>query len=194
MITFFRCSAVKLLIAIGSLFSFRPGSPIVVMDLPAGDLAWTTERPKGAKMCVPAAFTDLEGNVVGAYRLKGKTYNPNKRLKVSITKNTFIVDGKWHSDSGFQQLVLVYNDKAKKFRDTRKFVRRALCKKGKRVFLVESRHRMTLTDFASECAKVSSNAVYLDMGEYGYGYIGHRPLSAWAYFSRKKQTNWICIR
>ena len=116
-------------------------------------------------------------NVEGEYRLNGVIHNPNKRLKVSICKDIFYVDRQWHSDSGFQQLVLVYNGKARTFRDSRKFVRRALCKMGEHVFLVESSHRMTLTDFAAECAKVSSNAVYLDMGKYGYGYIGNRILS-----------------
>ena len=52
---------------------------------------------------------------------------------------------------------------------------------------------MTLTDFAAECVKVSSNAVYLDMGKYGYGYIGNRILSPWALYARNKQTNWIGI-
>ena len=169
-------------------------SPIIIMDLPEGELAWSTERPKDAKMCIPAAFTDLDGNVEGEYRLNGKIFNPNKRLKVSISNGTFYIDRKWHSDNGFQQLSLVYNDRARTFKDSRKFVRRALCKKGNKVFLVQSRHRMTLTEFAAECAKISSNAVYLDMGEYGYGYIGNKILSPWAYFSRNKQTNWIYVK
>ena len=175
------------------LFTLQ-ASPIIIMDLPEGELAWSTERPKEAKMCIPAAFTDLEGNVEGEYRLNGKIFNPNKRLKVSISNGTFYIDRKWHSDNGFQQLSLVYNDRARTFKDSRKFVRRALCKKGNKVFLVQSRHRMTLTEFAAECAKISSNAIYLDMGEYGYGYIGNKILSPWAYFSRNKQTNWIYVK
>ena len=71
---------------------------------------------------------------------------------------------------------------------------RAAQAKGNKVFLAQSRHRMTLTEFAAECAKISSNAVYLDMGEYGYGYIGNKILSPWAYFSRNKQTNWIYVK
>lgn len=62
------------------------------------------------------------------------------------------------------------------------------------VFLIQSHTRMTLTDFAAACAPLASNAVYLDMGEYGYGYIDHRILSPWAYFKRRKQSNWICVR
>ena len=48
-------------------------------------------------MCVPAAFTDLEGNVEGEYRLNGVIHNPNKRLKVSICKDIcYMVDIKHH--------------------------------------------------------------------------------------------------
>jgi hypothetical protein len=56
---------------------------------------------------------------------------------------------------------------------------------------------MTLSEFALECGKCSTNAAYLDMGEYGYGYIKTnrliRPLYIWGFFSRDKQTNWIYI-
>lgn len=179
---------------LGSVKHFQAQSPVVVMEVPEGELVWTKERPKGAKMCIPAAFTDPEGEVEGEYRLDGKVYHPNKRLKVSIGKGTFYIDRKWHSDTGFQQLSLVYNDKPRTFKDRRKSIRRALCKNGDRVFLIQSRTRMTLTDFAAACAPLASNAVYLDMGEYGYGYIGQRVLSPWAYFRRKKQSNWICVR
>lgn len=168
--------------------------PIKVYELPEGDLSWSTERPQNARLCVPAAFTDTEGNVQGEYRLGGVIHHPNKRLKVSILKDIFYVDSKWHSDTGFQQLILVYNNKTRRFRDERKFIRRALCKKDRHVFIVESTRRMTLNEFAEECGKISSNAVYLDMGEYGYGYVEDIILSPWAYFSRNKQTNWLYIK
>ena len=75
------------------------------------------------------------------------------------------------SDNGFQQLTLVYNSKPMMFRDSRKAIRRALCK--------------------------DENAAYLDMGEYGYGYIRKnnliRPLHIWGFLTRNKQTNWIYI-
>ena len=75
------------------------------------------------------------------------------------------------SDNGFQQLTLVYNSKPMMFRDSRKARRRALCK--------------------------DENAAYLDMGEYGYGYIRKnnliRPLHIWGFLTRNKQTNWIYI-
>ena len=185
-----------LLILMNGMISVHAKSPIFIMELPEGELAWSTERPKKAKMCVPAAFTDKEGKVEGEYRLHGKIHLPNKKRKVSIGNGTFYIDGKWHTDSGFQQYALVLNNKARTFdKDkNRKFVRRALCKKGGKTFLVQSRRRMTLNDFAKECAKVSSDAVYLDMGIYGYGYIGKKDLSLWAYFYRNRQTNWIYIK
>lgn len=183
----------KRLLVLIFLLSFRAG-PIKILELPDGKLEWTTERPGNARFCVPAAFTDLDGRIEGEYRLKGVVHNPGGRRKVSICDDTFIIDRKWHSNSGFTQLILVNDGKANRFRDKKKFVRRALCKKDGHVFLVESRHRMTLTTFAAECAKVSSHAVYLDMGIYGYGYLEGKRLSSWAFFYRGKQTNWLCIR
>ena len=101
------------------------------------------------------------------------------------------------SDSGFQQLTLVYNSKPMKFHDSRRAIRRALCKDEKGAFILQSNYLMTLTDFALECSKQSTNATYLDMGEYGYGYITKnlliRPLYIWGFFTRHKQTNWIYI-
>ena len=46
--------------------------------------------------------------------------------------------------------------------------------------------------------KIIISAAYLDMGEYGYGYIKKnsliRPLYIWGFFTRHKQTNWIYIK
>ena len=56
---------------------------------------------------------------------------------------------------------------------------------------------MTLTSFVYYCSKYSTNAVYLDMGEYGYGYIKKgwfiRPLHILGFFTQHKQTNWLYI-
>ena len=192
--SFYPFLTIALLITLVSSLSSCTKSPIIIMELPAGDLAWTNERPKGTKMCVPAAFTDKAGNIEGEYRLNGEIFYPNGKKKVSICKDIFYVDWKWHSDYGFHQWTLVYNNKAMEFRNPRKFVRRALCKKGEHVFLVQSRHRMTVTDFAKECARVSSDAVYLDTGIYGYGHIGNKTLFPWAFCWRHRQTNWLYIK
>ncbi len=168
-------------------------------NLPDGDLKWSMERPVSAKMCVPAAFTDENGKVEGSYRIDGKSYQTNERRKVSLKGGGFTISSNWQSDNGFQQLTLVYNKSVpiKKGRDLRKCRRRALCKAGNETFILESDNRMTLYDFACECSKHCDYAVYLDMGEYGYGYIKTGSttthLMPWAYFTKYKQTNWLYI-
>ena len=169
-------------------------------DLPEGELKWSPIRPKKAKMCIPAAFTDTDGNISGLYRYDGKNHRNGKALnmKVSIKGDMFYIGRQWMSDNGFQQLTLVYNSKPMKFYDSRRAVRRALCKDEDGAFILQSNYPMALSDFAIECSKVSTNATYLDMGEYGYGYIKKnrliRPLYIWGFFTRHKQTNWIYVK
>ena len=85
-----------------------------------------------------------------------------------------------------------------KFYDSHRAVRRALCKDEGGAFILQSNYPMTLSEFALECGKRSTNAVYLDMGEYGYGYIqknNHiRHLYIWGIITKHKQTNWIYIK
>lgn len=168
-------------------------------DLPKGELKWSNKRPQNAKMCVPAAFTDEQGQILGAYRINGKSYEANKTMvmRVSLKGDMFFISRKWMGDNGFQQLTLVNNSKAMKFHDTRKTIRRALCKDKDGVFILQSNYPMTMSDFALECGKRCTNATYLDMGEFGYGYIKNglftRPLYIWGYFTRDKQTNWLYI-
>ena len=166
-------------------------------ELPQGELKWSTTRPSNAKMCIPAAFTSVKGKIAGAYRINGKSYQNNQRMKVSLQKNSFVVDTKWRSSNGFQQLTLVYNKRAMKFRDSRKCIRRALCKNKKETFILESNYPMTMSAFAYYCSRHCTDAVYLDMGEYGYGYIKRKhftiPLYIWGVFTKNKQTNWLYI-
>ena len=168
-------------------------------DLPKGELKWSNKRPQNAKMCVPAAFTDEQGQILGAYRINGKTYEANKTMvmRVSLKGDMFFISRKWMGDNGFQQLTLVNNSKAMKFHDKRKYIRRALCKDNDGAFILQSNYPMTMSDFALECGKRCTNATYLDMGEFGYGYIKNglftRPLYIWGYFTRDKQTNWLYI-
>ena len=169
------------------------------IDLPKGELKWSNKRPQNAKMCIPAAFTDEQGQILGAYRINGKSYEANKtmRMRVSLKGDMFFISNKWMGDNGFQQLTLVNNSKAMKFHDTRKTIRRALCKDKDGAFILQSNYPMTMSDFALECGKRCTNATYLDMGEFGYGYIKNglftRPLYIWGYFTRNKQTNWLYI-
>ena len=168
-------------------------------DLPKDELKWSNKRPQNAKMCIPAAFTDEQGQILGAYRINGKSYEANKtmRMRVSLKGDMFFISRQWMGDNGFQQLTLVNNSKAMKFHDTRKTIRRALCKDKDGAFILQSNYPMTMSDFALECGKRCTNATYLDMGEFGYGYIKNgfftRHLYIWGYFTRDKQTNWLYI-
>ena len=169
-------------------------------DLPKGELKWSNVRPKGAKMCLPAAFTNTENKILGAYRIDGKTrgYNSKRMSKVSLRDNSFIVTNTWRSNTGFQQLALVLDSKPLRFnKDKHRHIRRALCKKNGEAFILQSNYPMTLTAFANYCSRYCDNAVYLDMGEYGFGYIKTglipKPLFIWGIFGQDKQTNWIYI-
>lgn len=167
-------------------------------DLPEGELKWSYIKPENAKMCLPAAFTGVDGEIMGSYRYDGKNYQSNRYYrKVSLKGDKFYISRNWLSDNGFQQLTLVCDSKPMKFYDSRRTIRRALCKDENGAFILQSNYPMTMSAFAVECAKCCTNAAYLDMGEYGYGYIKKGrfmiPLYIWGFFSRHKQTNWIYI-
>ena len=172
---------------------------VYTIALPEGDLEWSTTRPADAALCVPAAFSTEDGGVVGQYRMDGVTHQDKTyRMRVSLKGSLFIIDEEWHSDNGFQQFALVNNGKVMHFKDERRYCRRALCKKNGKAFLVESYLPVTLNEFAVECGKLATEAVNLDMGSYGYGYVKEggikRPLYIWGYDNRDKQTNWLYIR
>ena len=196
---------VKIIISV-SLFCIVTGlayrhieKKVTRFDLPEGELKWSPVRPEKSKMCIPAAFTNEDGKISGAYRYDGKNYQNGKALhmRVSLKGDMFYISRQWMSDTGFQQLTLVYNSKPMTFYDSRMAIRRALCKDEKGAFILQSNYPMTLSDFAIECSQCSTNATYLDMGEYGYGYIKKsrliRPLYIWGFFTRHKQTNWIYV-
>lgn len=162
-------------------------------DLPKGNLKWSSVYPTNAKACFAAAFTNPLGNIEGSYICNGQSVDANNKLKVSLINNTFNIARNWNSNNGFQQLVLVSNYLPKKFKDTRKAFRRALCKSEKDSFIIESNYPMTLTSFAYYCSQHCKDAVYLDMGEFGYGFIKNKPLHILGLFTRHKQTNWLYI-
>ena len=194
MIIFVACLA-----TLGLLAYLHIKKKVTRFNLPKGKLKWSNKRPQNAKMCLPAAFTETDGEILGAYRINGKTYESSKamRMKVSLKGDVFFIGREWLSDNGFQQLTLVYDSKAIEFRDSRKAIRRALCKDKNGAFILQSNYPMRMSAFALECSRCSTNATYLDMGEFGYGYIKNgffkRPLFIWGYFTRHKQTNWLYI-
>lgn len=190
---------VTVVVVISMLFGYMHiRNRVTRIELPKGELKWSTTRPTNTKMCIPAAFSDINGDIVGSYRIDGKTYQHSKmRMKVSLKEDRFYINRNWMSDNGFQQLTLVCDSKPMKFKDSRKAIRRALCKDKNGVFILESNYPMSLTSFAYYCSRYCTNAAYLDMGEYGYGYIKNglfkRHLYIWGLFTKHKQTNWLYI-
>lgn len=171
---------------------------VTIINLPEGELKWSTTKPKSAKLCVPAAFSSHSNDVVGVYRLNGTSYGNDRKYKISIFNNTFMINRSWKSNNGFQQVILlkdrtVFNLGNSKKKD----IRRALCKDESKTFIIESNYPMTMSEFAQHCSKYCSDAVYLDMGEYGYGYIKKGiikcPLFFAGIFTKYKQTNWLYI-
>ena len=90
---------------------------VTKFDLPDGELKWSSVKPTNAKMFLPAAFTNENGEISGAYRYDGRTYQNGKalKMKVSLKGDTFYISNQWLSDNGFQQLTLVYNSKPMSF-------------------------------------------------------------------------------
>lgn len=170
------------------------------IPMPEGQIRWTTERPDSAQLCVAAAYSDKDGNILGQYIIDGRMHNNVRQYnaRTSIKDGMFYVDYKWLSNNGFQQHSLVIDGQPKRFTDTRYRMRRALCKRDGKVFIAQSLMPMTMTDFARKCAGIASNAVNLDMGHMSYGHTtlwGMRiPLGVWAWSTQQDQTNWIYIK
>lgn len=178
--------------------AYKIHTKVTIIDIPEGELKWSKTRPKFAKLCVPAAFSSTKNKVVGVHRINGKSYGNDKKYKVSILDSTFTINRSWQSDNGFQQIILVKDNKPIEFRNSiKKCVRRALCKNEDKTFLIESNYPMAMDTFAFYCSEHCSDAVYLDMGEYGYGYVKYglivKPLYPLGFFSKHKQTNWLYV-
>ena len=157
-------------------------------------VAFTDSYKPDASMLIPAAYTSTEGTIEGQYRINGVT-SGKKCMKecVSIHPTKGLVVSKtWQSKNGFQQHVLVNNSKARTFRDPKYRRRRALCcDSSNRLFIVESQLPITLNKFANELSGHFRVAVNLDMGPWGYGWVGDESLFLWAYFFKGLQTSWI---
>ncbi len=170
-------------------------APVTIVRVPGGIKFSDTYNPN-VYLCLPAAYTSIDNTIEGAYRINGKTHGL-KTLKefVSIhpTKG-LIIGNRWYSNNGFQQHVLVKNNKARKFKDERKRYRRVLCHEGENstsYLIIESTYPMTLSDFSKEVSKYFYNAVNLDMGNYSYGWIGKNKHSRWSKYNQEKLTSWI---
>lgn len=174
---------------------------VTIIHLPKGELKWSKTKPVDAKLCVPAAFSTAKNYVVGSHKINGKSYGKSRAYctKVSLIDGTFVTNKQWKSDNGFQQILLVKNNVPIKFKGSiKKCIRRALCKDKNKTFLIESNYPMTMSTFAKYCSEHCSDAVYLDMGEYGFGYVKKGiftiPLYPISIIGKHKQTNWLYIK
>ncbi len=161
-----------------------------------GQLGFTDTYIPDASLCIPAAYTGYNDDIEGEYRINGKTYGQQTlKERVSIhPQKGLLISKEWQADVGFQQHVLVKNGKVRSFKDQRRFRRRALCcnkEEPNKLFIIQSRDKMTMNEFAAEVSKYSCNAVNLDMGRWGYGWAGENILSPWAIVFKHWQTNWI---
>lgn len=161
-----------------------------------GQLGFTDTYIPDASLCIPAAYTGYNDDIEGEYRINGKTYGQQtlkERISIHPQKG-LLISKEWQADVGFQQHVLVKNGKVRSFKDQRRFRRRALCcnkEEPNKLFIIQSRDKMTVNEFAAEVSKYSCNAVNLDMGRWGYGWAGENILSPWAIVFKHWQTNWI---
>ena len=125
-----------------------------------GQLGFTDTYIPDASLCIPAAYTGFHDDIEGEYRINGKTYGSQslkERVSIHPQKGLFI-SRNWLSDTGFQQHVLVKDGKVRSFRDKRRFRRRALCSSKEdpsKLFIIQSRDKMTMNEFASEISKYS---------------------------------------
>lgn len=189
------CSIV-LLILVGRAFL---NSIIPIRSFPIeGKLVFTDKYAPDAKLCIPAAYTGTDEKIEGLYRINGVSkggQSLKERVSLHPTKG-IVISTQWQSANGFQQHVLVKNGKVRSFKDKRKFRRRALCNDASNpdsLFIIESKSRMTMNEFAEAVSKHATNAVNLDMGRWGYGWNDKRKLSRWAAPFKNWQTNWIVV-
>lgn len=167
-----------------------------VIPIHTNELLFTTTFDSSATLLIPAAYTNEDGTIVGEYRIAGKTYGtPTRKERISLhpTKG-LIISGQWHSDYGFQQTVLVKNRKIRYYDDDKKAFRRALATVDGQLCILTSCIPMTLNQFSESIHKYCSNAVNLDMGDYGYGWYKRIKFSRLFKYNQDKQTNWIYIK
>ncbi len=170
------------------------------------------------KLCIAAAFTKLDNyKIDGAYAVKGICNNfsaANKTLgggiliegtsvKIFPTKKGALVNDSLkktiesNKASFFQQIQMIENGVAAKFKDNKLFQRRgiAILKNGE-IAIVESKNAITLKTFADDLVELKvQQLLYTDMGSWDEGWYknkeGKTITIGTSLAETDKQSNWV---
>ena len=186
-------------------------------------IKFTTVRPdkkdKNVLLCIAAAFTQLEnGKVDGAYAVDGKIHQtkfnhhlggaifleaggceiyPLKKPagdSIDAEDKKKIKDGK---ASFFQQIQIIVNGVAEKFKDVKLFQRRAIViMNDKSIAIIESVDAITLATFSNDLVELGAyNALYTDMGSWDEGWYresnGEIKIIGTDKSQTARQSNWV---
>lgn len=174
-------------------FGITAKDPIII-PIHTNNIQFTTTFDSSATLLIPAAYTE-NNKPQGEYRIAGKTYgSPVRKERISITSTGLIISSSWYSDYGFQQTVLIKNHKIRYYNDSYKALRRALATVDGQLTILQSKIPMTLNQFSESIHPICSNAVNLDMGDYGYGWYKNIKFSQFFKYNQDKQTNWLYIK
>lgn len=184
---------ITLLFILVICFGITAKDPIII-PIHTNNIQFTTTFDSSATLLIPAAYTE-NNKPQGEYRIAGKTYgSPVRKERISITSTGLTISGSWHSDYGFQQTVLIKNHKIRYHTDPHKAFRRALATVNGQLTILQSKIPMTLNQFSDSIHPICSNAVNLDMGNYGYGWYKNIKFSQFFKYNQDKQTNWLYIK
>lgn len=174
-------------------FGITAKDPIII-PIHTNNILFTTTFDSTATLLIPAAYSQ-NNQPQGEYRIAGKTYgSPVRKERISITSKGLVISGQWQSDYGFQQTVLIKNHKIRYHKDSKYAFRRALATVDGQLTILESKIPMTLNQFSESIHPICSNAVNLDMGDYGYGWYKNIKFSQFFKYNQDKQTNWLYIQ
>lgn len=199
------------------------GNHYTVMHKGSNKIKFTTTRPNkkdtSVLLCNAAAFTNLEdGKVDGAYAIEGKIKQAkvNRRLGgalwifktgcemlgYTVAEDGKLAEGvqgeiKSNKASFFQQIQIIVNGKAEKFKDDKLFQRRAIVIfNNKEIAIIESKEDITLATFSNDLVGLGAyNALYTDMGGWDEGWYrdekGKIVVIGNMRSQTAKQSNWV---
>ena len=99
-----RILVILFLISVAVMYVWlRHGVKVDVTPI-QGNMEFTNEYQPDATVCIPAAYTDGEGNIVGQYRIKSKSHGGKyfkERVSLHPSKG-LVINSEWTSANGFQ--------------------------------------------------------------------------------------------